>query len=59
MRANRISDTSSVLEGALSQAGFDRGSVPWFRGRGRRVFRDAKSEEVSTGVDRAGCSAGA
>lgn len=42
------------VDHALSQAGFDGALVPWFRPRGRRAFRYAKSEEVFTGVDRAG-----
>jgi hypothetical protein len=47
------------LKSLVSQAGVDGGSDPWFRPRGRRVFRDAKSEEVPTGVDRARRSADA
>jgi hypothetical protein len=43
----------------MSRTGIGGGLVPWFRPRGRRVFRDAKSEEVSSGVDRAGRSADA
>ncbi|HEV3048643.1 MAG TPA: protein kinase, partial [Solirubrobacteraceae bacterium] len=39
----------SIIDG-VSQAGFDGGSDPWFRPRGRRAFRHAKSEEVSRGV---------
>lgn len=34
----------------------DGGSVAWFRPRGRRAFCHATTEEVPTGVDRAGCS---
>jgi len=44
---------------AVSRAGFDGGSDPWFRPRGERAFEDAKSEEVSTGVDRARRPSGA
>jgi hypothetical protein len=39
---------------ALSQAEFDGGPIPCFRPRERRAFWHAKSEEVPTGVDRAG-----
>jgi orotate phosphoribosyltransferase len=56
-----ITSGGQVIEScrALSQAGFDGGFDPWFCPRGERAFWDAKSEEVSTGVDRARCSSGA
>jgi hypothetical protein len=53
------SRTIALVHEHVSRAGFDGGSDPWFRPRGRRVFRDAESEEVSTGVDRARRSADA
>jgi hypothetical protein len=43
-----------IRPGNLSRTGFGGGPIPWFRPRERRAFRYAKSEEVPTGVDRAG-----
>ncbi len=53
------SHTSHFERDTLSQAGFDGGPVPWFCPRGTGAFWHAKSEEVSTGVDRAGRPPGA
>jgi hypothetical protein len=57
-KKRRPREPESILVGAMSQADFGGGFDPWFRPRGRRVFRYGKSEEVSRGVAGARYAAG-